>query len=102
MRPESLDFLRRIADAPSPSGYEQPAARLYRAYTEPFADRFATLPERAVTLDAVARDARLAACAAYRSQLGYQFGGPEALRAKLDLAGPIETLNGLPLPDLGS
>lgn len=68
----------------------------------PFADRFATLPERAVTLDAVARDARLAACAAYRSQLGYQFGGPEALRAKLDLAGPIETLNGLPLPDLGS
>ena len=42
MRQQSLDFLRRIADAPSPSGYEQPAARVYRAYTEPFADRVTT------------------------------------------------------------
>ncbi len=42
MRQQSLDFLRRIADAPSPSGYEQPAARLYRAYTEPFADQVTT------------------------------------------------------------
>ncbi len=42
MRQQSLDFLRGIADAPSPSGYEQPAARLYRAYTEPFADAVTT------------------------------------------------------------
>ncbi len=42
MRQASLDFLKRIVDTPSPSGYEQPAARVYRAYTEPFADRVAT------------------------------------------------------------
>ena len=42
MRQESLDFLKRIVDAPSPSGYEQPAARVYRSYTEPFADCVST------------------------------------------------------------
>ena len=42
MRQESLDFLKRIADAPSPSGYEQPAARIYRSYVEPLADSVST------------------------------------------------------------
>lgn len=42
MRKESLEFLKTIADAPSPSGYEQPAARVYRAYTEPLADTVTT------------------------------------------------------------
>ena len=42
MKAESLDFLKRIVNAPSPSGYEQPAARVYRAYAEPFADRVTT------------------------------------------------------------
>ncbi|MGI3901465.1 MAG: M42 family metallopeptidase [Janthinobacterium lividum] len=42
MRQESLDFLKRIVDAPSPSGYEQPAARVYRSYTEPLADAVST------------------------------------------------------------
>ena len=42
MEQASLDFLRQLADAPSPSGYEQPAARIYRAYTEPFADSVST------------------------------------------------------------
>lgn len=42
MRKASLDFLKTIADAPSPSGYEQPAARVYRAYTEPLADVVST------------------------------------------------------------
>ncbi len=42
MRSESLEFLKSIVNAPSPSGYEQPAARVYRAYTEPFADRVTT------------------------------------------------------------
>ncbi len=42
MEQASLDFLRQLADAPSPSGYEQPAARIYRAYTEPFADALST------------------------------------------------------------
>lgn len=42
MRAQSLAFLTAIVDAPSPSGYEQPAARVYRAYTEGFADRVTT------------------------------------------------------------
>ena len=42
MRTESLDFLKAIVNAPSPSGYEQPAAKVYRAYTQAFADRVTT------------------------------------------------------------
>jgi putative aminopeptidase FrvX len=42
MRPQSLDILRALANAPSPSGYEQPAARVYREYTQSFADRVTT------------------------------------------------------------
>jgi len=37
MRPESLDFLKAIVNAPSPSGYEERAAKVYRDYTT-FAD----------------------------------------------------------------
>jgi len=42
MRAESLEFLKAIVNAPSPSGYEQPAAKVYRDYTQPFADRVTT------------------------------------------------------------
>ena len=62
----------------------------------PFAEKFAALPERRVTLDTPALAAREAACAAYTSQLGYQFGGLDALRTKLAQAGPIETFSGKP------
>ena len=37
MRKESFDFLTRFVEAPSPSGYEQPAQRVFRAYVERFA-----------------------------------------------------------------
>jgi endoglucanase len=42
MRPDSLTFLRSIISAPSPSGYEQPVAQLYRQYTGGFADTVTT------------------------------------------------------------
>lgn len=42
MRTESIEFLKAIVNAPSPSGYEQPAAKVYREYTEAFADRVTT------------------------------------------------------------
>jgi endoglucanase len=42
MRSESLDFLRRLVEAPSPSGYEQPAAAVYRDYVSQFTDDIAT------------------------------------------------------------
>jgi endoglucanase len=37
MREESYNFLQELLAAPSPSGYEQPAQRLFRRYIEPFA-----------------------------------------------------------------
>lgn len=38
MRAESLQFLRNLMLAPSPSGFEQPAQRVIREYVERFAD----------------------------------------------------------------
>ena len=38
MRPESFDFLKKLVEAPSPSGYEAPAVRIYRQYVELYAD----------------------------------------------------------------
>ncbi|HZH98512.1 MAG TPA: hypothetical protein VEX38_06030, partial [Fimbriimonadaceae bacterium] len=42
MREESLQFLKDIVNVPSPSGYEEHAAEIYRAYTSPFADKIHT------------------------------------------------------------
>ena len=36
MRKESIVFLERLLAAPSPSGYEQPAQRVFREYVAPF------------------------------------------------------------------
>jgi endoglucanase len=42
MRKESLKFLENLLDAPSPSGYEQPAQRVFRDYVTPFCDEVST------------------------------------------------------------
>ncbi len=42
MRPESLKFFKEIVNTPSPSGYEERAAEVYRAYTGKFADKVHT------------------------------------------------------------
>lgn len=42
MRKESLKFLEKLLDAPSPSGYEQPAQRVFRDYLAPFCDELTT------------------------------------------------------------
>jgi len=42
MRAESFDFLKSLVEAPSPSGYEQPAARVFRDYVSPIADSVET------------------------------------------------------------
>jgi putative aminopeptidase FrvX len=42
MRKESLKFLEKLLDAPSPSGYEQPAQRVFREYVTPFCDEVTT------------------------------------------------------------
>lgn len=38
MRAESLDFLKAIVNIPSPSGFEERAAEVYRKYTSQYAD----------------------------------------------------------------
>jgi len=42
MREESLTFLRDMLAAPSPSGFEQPAQRVWREYVRAFADEVRT------------------------------------------------------------
>jgi len=42
MREESLEFLKKIVASPSPSGFEQPVAELFRDYVRPFAHRLST------------------------------------------------------------
>ncbi|NJD91614.1 MAG: M42 family metallopeptidase, partial [Geobacter sp.] len=38
MRKESLEFFEKLLDAPSPSGYEQPAQRVFRSYVTSFSE----------------------------------------------------------------
>lgn len=42
MRKESLSFFKEIVNTPSPSGYEERAAEVYRTYCKPFADKIHT------------------------------------------------------------
>ena len=42
MRTESYEFLQKLIETPSPSGFEQPAARVYREYCKAFADEIKT------------------------------------------------------------
>src|SRR5690349_3010495 len=42
MNADALDFLRRILETPSPSGYEQPVQQLVREYVADFADSVTT------------------------------------------------------------
>lgn len=42
MRPESLEFLKNLCNTPSPSGYEERNAQVYREYTSQFAHKVIT------------------------------------------------------------
>ena len=66
----------------------------HRDPPQPFAARFAGLPLQTIDLDAAALAAKAAACAAYASQLGFQFGGPEGLASRLTEAGLTEAFRG--------
>lgn len=50
---------------------------------QPLAALFADLPEVAFAFDSEGEAAKLRACAAYASQIGFQFGGPAGLEARL-------------------
>lgn len=49
MRPESLDFLKTLVNTPSPSGYEERNAQVYRDYTSQFAHQVTTDAHGSVT-----------------------------------------------------
>lgn len=57
----------------------------------PFGREFGSLPGHEVTLAPEAQSRRREACRCYASQLGFQFGGSEALDEKLAAAGPVES-----------
>ena len=57
---------------------------------EPLAHLFGDLPSRAVAFDARAQARKLAACAAYASQIGFQFGGTAGLRERLAREAGVE------------
>ena len=42
MRPESFAFLKTLAEVPSPSGYEQPAQKVFREYIQKHVDQVQT------------------------------------------------------------
>ena len=42
MRPESFEFLKALAEVPSPSGYEQPAQKVFREYIQGYVDEVQT------------------------------------------------------------
>ena len=58
---------------------------------EPFAAQLADLPEQQMAIAPDAQARKRLACRCYASQLGFQFGGPEALEARLAAAGPVES-----------
>lgn len=57
---------------------------------EPLASLFATLAEAKIRLDPDAQARKRAACAAYASQIGFQFGGEAGLNARLAREAGIE------------
>jgi LmbE family N-acetylglucosaminyl deacetylase len=63
------------------------SARPHSHPAQPFAAEMAKLPEHAVHGDAAAR---FAACRAYATQLGFQFGGTDGLARALGAAGAVE------------
>ena len=57
MEEKSLAFLKDLLDAPSASGYEQPAQRVWRAYMSQYADRVTTdLPGHWIGVESIADD----------------------------------------------
>ncbi|MDB5589700.1 PIG-L family deacetylase, partial [Enterovirga sp.] len=79
---------------------DAPYAARDEAPAEPFGAWMAALPQIAVPLDVDAARRKREACRAYASQLGFQFGGPAGLDARLAADGGTERLRlAGPLPD---
>jgi len=57
---------------------------------EPLRSIFEHWPEQVVRLDSEAEHRKAEACAAYGSQIGFQFGGPDGLRTRLSAENGVE------------
>ena len=77
-----VEALRTIAPRGVRWWRDYPYAARSGPVAEPFAGSFAVLPEQATNLDEESRAAKSAAALAYASQLGFQFGGEAAARAR--------------------
>ena len=57
---------------------------------EPFREIFSSQPVRESRFDATCEAAKAASCVAYRTQIGFQFGGPEGLAERLAAENGVE------------
>ena len=91
----------RSVDRPTVWWRDFPYADRNPAPAEPFRDAMQARPGFAIRLDPKANAAKRAGCLAYASQLGFQFGGPKGLEARLAAAGGTEAFrgDGSALPD---
>ena len=88
---QTIRAVQQVADQ-RPVGYWQDMPYLLR---DPAAQPFPEVPEVAGTVDiAAALPAKIAACTAYTSQLGFQFGGAPACAAAIAAAGTVERYRG--------
>ena len=89
---DHVQVVRALKDVASPILWWRDFPYVVRTATpsEPFEATMAGKPEHSIEVDAVDRDAKQAACLAYASQLGFQFGGADGLRKRLSQAGMVE------------
>lgn len=97
---DHVQLMRALGDVAAPIAWwrDFPYVARDARPAEPFAERMGALPEHAVALDGEAFQAKRSACLAYASQLGFQFGGPEGLDARLAEAGSVELFRGVSIP----
>ena len=73
MNSENFEFLKELVEAPSPSGFEQPAQRVFRKHTEPFVDALETdvMGNVIGRIDAAGADAAKIMLAGHCDEIGF-------------------------------
>lgn len=89
---DHVQTVRALEGVPPPILWwrDFPYAARGLAPAEPFGARWRALPVWTAALDEAAQTAKVRAAAAYATQIGFQFGHLDGLRAQLAVAGPVE------------
>ena len=89
---DHVQTVRALEGGPQPILWwrDFPYAARGLAPAEPFGARMNAIPLWTAALDEAAQAAKFRAAACYATQIGFQFGAPEGLRAKLAAAGTLE------------